>query len=1011
MTTRRPTVVVAVHDGLYGCGTGAGYANRAFLAAVVGALSPAVRLVVLPVRLSAASSERHPAWHRDLLGLLGAANIHPVDNGTSGLDRWGGLPNFRRLCDHAARVLREHVLPVAGPLLIVAFDVPFLGLSALLPAEAVPHLVLVPRSSGLSHTPWDRDRIEWERDGLRRHVAHGGRVGAISGHMARHLRRDYGVPPRALIDLRDGLAPDDWALPRDAPIPLPPFVFAMGRAEPYKGFDDLLDALAILRSDGHRLPHLVLAATTEAATTEYQRRLAARVDRLGLDATLRTRFGPEVRGLLTHPALRAVVVPSRAEPFGRIPVEAFAAGAGPVVATTAGGLREQVVDGVTGFTSPPGDPRRLAAAIRRALLADDASLAALRTAGRALAERRFDYGRSVLGFLAALAPWATDESAAMIGYGQHNGTAAHLGPSARGVGSVSSAPWVKAPVGRQTPHWNTIRAERQILVVVHNVTAATRLLDVIGAFDSDPRVQVVFSWNGSDPFHHGLDELLNRLGVIVIPWEQAIQTEFHLAITANHGGLTELTAPIVVLSHGIGYTKNSPGNRKPETGNRKPETGNRKPETGNRQVFGLSPQWLLYDGQPIAAALVLSHEEQRERLAKAVPEALSTAVVAGDPCYDRIAASLRHRARYRRALGAEDGRRVVAVTSTWGPRSLLGSWPELFGRLLAELPVDSYRVVGIVHPNAWHGHGPWQVRTWLADAVRSGLVLVPPLEGWRAALIAADGVIGDHGSVTTYAAAIDRPTLLGAFPEDDIADGSPVDLLGQLAPRLHRDRPLRAQLDRAIDDHAPGRFAAVGDLVTSVPHESLERLRRLFYSLLDLPEPPVEPPVFRLPRKGLSAPRTPSATLVVCAVTDRTATITRYPAEVRADGFSGGGREAAHLVVHADHPGRRMLGTADIVVGEHTEDDPDPEDWLRATMVEHPGIALAALIDGRGACLVRTCDGDRLDLVPDGADADPTLCASVVHSWLADGRDPAALGPTVTIRAGHRVFDARVVPR
>jgi glycosyltransferase involved in cell wall biosynthesis len=64
-----------------------------------------------------------------------------------------------------------------------------------------------------------------------------------------------------------------------------------------------------------------------------------------------------------------VIVASRAEPFGRIPLEAYAAGASPVVATTAGGLAEVVTEGSTGYTALPADPRSLAAAIRRALAA------------------------------------------------------------------------------------------------------------------------------------------------------------------------------------------------------------------------------------------------------------------------------------------------------------------------------------------------------------------------------------------------------------------------------------------------------------------------------------------------------------------------------------------------------------------------------------------------------------------------------------------------------------------
>jgi len=102
----------------------------------------------------------------------------------------------------------------------------------------------------------------------------------------------------------------------------------MGRAHPYKGLDDLLDAFALLKGRQVRVPHVVIAAVTEdRELSAYQRHLAHRISTERLDATLVTRFTPGLRTLLLHPALAAVVVPSRTEPFGRIPLEAFVAGA------------------------------------------------------------------------------------------------------------------------------------------------------------------------------------------------------------------------------------------------------------------------------------------------------------------------------------------------------------------------------------------------------------------------------------------------------------------------------------------------------------------------------------------------------------------------------------------------------------------------------------------------------------------------------------------------------------
>jgi glycogen synthase len=62
----------------------------------------------------------------------------------------------------------------------------------------------------------------------------------------------------------------------------------------------------------------------------------------------------------------AAVLPSQYEPFGIVALEAAAAGT-PLVTSTAGGLGEAVIDGVTGLSYPPGDVAALADAVRSLL--------------------------------------------------------------------------------------------------------------------------------------------------------------------------------------------------------------------------------------------------------------------------------------------------------------------------------------------------------------------------------------------------------------------------------------------------------------------------------------------------------------------------------------------------------------------------------------------------------------------------------------------------------------------
>ena len=403
-------LAVCMHDGFYGCGTGAGVANRSFLEALTTLnLAEDLDLVVLPIEISTDSAEHDSTWHAQSLQLVEHAGgrVIPLDNGTSCTTRWGGLPSFQAAAEHAAQTISELASDFSGHhrRLLVGHDVPFYGLATTLPAELVADLVLVAHSTAGIHCPDELERVTWETHGLRHTVELGGRIAAISEHMRNHLVRDYGLPAKAIVDLPIGLSPADWTRPTPADHALPRaarngFWLAMGRAVPYKGFDDLLDALHVLRdTDGPRPPHLILAAVTDVGQpTDYQHHLADRIESEHLDVTLLTRFSLDLQNLLTHPALRAVLVPSRAEPFGRIPLEAYAAGAAPVIATTAGGLSELVIDDHTGFTAAPNAPASLASALRRAQDQTREDLDAMRKNAMRVA-RRYDTQSSVHRFL------------------------------------------------------------------------------------------------------------------------------------------------------------------------------------------------------------------------------------------------------------------------------------------------------------------------------------------------------------------------------------------------------------------------------------------------------------------------------------------------------------------------------------------------------------------------------------------------------------------------------------
>ncbi|UED85796.1 hypothetical protein [Streptomyces profundus] len=576
---------------------------------------------------------------------------------------------------------------------------------------------------------------------------------------------------------------------------------------------------------------------------------------------------------------------------------------------------------------------------------------------------------------------------------------------------------LRVPVGRDARRWATRADCHRVLLVVHNVTSATRLLDVLPLMADDLRVQMLATCTGSSPFLAGMPELLSSLGLPVLPWEQAKATPVDLAISASYGGRLDLIqGDLAVLSHGVGYNKRLAT----------PEGG---PSDAAAPVFGLSPDWLLHRGRPLATATVLSHPEQLDRLSAACPEAAPTAVLAGDPCYDRILEARPHRARFRRALGVTPEQRLVVVSSTWSPRSLFGDertdhdelLPWLLRGLTTELPADEYRTAAVLHPNIWYGHGPGQLRAWLDRARRAGLTLIDPLDGWRQALIAADCVVGDHSSVTSYAAAIGTPVLLGAFPEADLDPDSPVAALGRAAPRLRPRGSLRAQLDRAIDEHRPGSYAELAGHVSSAPGESAPLLRRLFYRLIGLPEPDDRPA--RLDRLRTPSFEPAERTAPVRALTRLISeapleiAVTRYP-DTDFEPEMGGARTAtddAHTVVHEDTQDASRLALADVILRYAAADDPrygPPATWTAEVLARYGSCALAAYVSGPDRCTVRTRDGALYQLTaapdPDGhADlCDPAVYASAVRAWLDLGHAPAGRRPTLLVTTGptrHRV--------
>ena len=392
------------------------------------------------------------------------------------------------------------------------------------------------------------------------------------------------------------------------------------------------------------------------------------------------------------------------------------------------------------------------------------------------------------------------------------------------------------PASVQRGQLLTVPVCKHVLVVASTMTYAKRMREISSLLRGDLRVQVSFTVP-PHPFGEGTKAYLRCLGLPLLPWREAVRAPFDLAVAAGTRGTEQIKAPLLRLAHGAGHSKPL------RTGVEVP--GAEAP--GRRPPGMLSRSRLMRGGRLLPASVALSHQRDLEALRQSCPEAVPVAEVVGDPSIDRLTAHAAGRNRFRRALGVSDDESLLLFSSTWGRTSFFGGLHALLPQLLKQLAAEGHRVAVLLHPNVWAAHGSWHVRSWLEECVRHGVALLPPETDWEALLLASDLLVGDHGSLTAYAASADVPVLLTHVPHREVVGGSPAALLASGAPSLTPLRPLREQVRYTVENFRPGQYRVVAEALTSVPGRFHQRMRALIYRMLGLGEPACPPPIPPLP--------------------------------------------------------------------------------------------------------------------------------------------------------------------
>ena len=256
-----------------------------------------------------------------------------------------------------------------------------------LPIVHMSHTLGYPKNAA-AQLPWEQEpsrRLQVEREVLQGSDALVAESPASKQHMVWH----YDVDPASVAVIPCGVdtarfQPQDKRRARAA-LSLPPtapILLSVGRLQPSKGIDTLLQAAADIRRDYPDVRVLVVGGglddQDERETAELNR-LQTLGRRLGLSNVHYVKAQPQEKLAQYYAAADVFVMPSHYESFGMVALEAMACGT-PVVASKVGGLASTIVHGDSGLLVPPGDWRAFAQAVSR-LLASPQLQSAMRQAG------------------------------------------------------------------------------------------------------------------------------------------------------------------------------------------------------------------------------------------------------------------------------------------------------------------------------------------------------------------------------------------------------------------------------------------------------------------------------------------------------------------------------------------------------------------------------------------------------------------------------------------------------
>ncbi len=369
------------YDGIESCYCGVGTITRSFIGVMQilhSRISASLKFNIVTPSLKKGAlgyNTRYLKRAQKVTSKYGG-QIYFVSDGSEGTFQYGSLTQWNASSLSSASIMLNNFRHDKETLDLL-FDTPYAyaGYYFLRQAPRIKSkiknatIVWVPHSTGLNQEragkPHDPIRFKWEKGGIDlANFYDNVYIGCISNFMKKHLISDYGLDRKKAVDLINGVIPENEMITipeRETKrillkykIPLhSKVIISFGRAEKYKGFEQLLYLWQKIQKKEKDLFFVLIAHQS----TRYQPNLDL-LKFLFKKLKLRGVIIPfkipkkELVGLCQWKNTKLIVIPSISEPFGLVCAEVriwCRDKGGVCVASNVDGLSEQITHGKDGF--------------------------------------------------------------------------------------------------------------------------------------------------------------------------------------------------------------------------------------------------------------------------------------------------------------------------------------------------------------------------------------------------------------------------------------------------------------------------------------------------------------------------------------------------------------------------------------------------------------------------------------------------------------------------------------